>query len=206
MYKLTVSEYLQELANQGFMLGMFLVVAGIVFMLLGVRIFRTLIALSFGGIGYVLGNNLPVSDMMQIVLGIVGAIGMAALSMVATKLAVALLAGGWVGILVFALTTEIGFNEQVVLALSCFAAAAGIALTFILFQEIIAFITSLEGSLLLVSGLATVFSQSPMLWSHIRGMLVGNPVFAPFIIMAGTITGFYLQLADLQTKDTGANV
>jgi len=76
-------------------------------------------------------------------------------------------------------------------------------MTFIMFQEVIALVTSLEGALLLLAGLVVLASHSPSFWNHIRPMLTENSIFAPFILIAVTFSGFYFQISEFVRKKSG---
>ncbi len=52
-------------------------------------------------------------------------------------------------------------------------------------------------------GLIILMNQSPVFWCHMRSLLVGNPVFAPFLVLSGTVIGYYTQIAELQKKHSG---
>jgi len=84
-----------QLANQEAVLGIFLTIAGLAFMLMGLRIFKPLVVLSFGVIGFIIGVSFDASDLLRILLGIViaGVLGLASARFV--KPAVAVLTGCW---------------------------------------------------------------------------------------------------------------
>jgi hypothetical protein len=176
-------------------------------MLMGGRMFRALVAISFGVVGFVIGGLLPVSDLFQIVSSFVLAVGLAIASGFMIKGAVALLAGGWSALAIIGFRAKIGVsNDKVMLLLGGVALAITISLTFIMYREIIAFVTSFEGAILLVSGTIIFCSRAPSLWRSIRELLLDTPIFAPFLLLAVTMTGFYLQLSDLRQKDSGVSV
>lgn len=194
---------LEELSNQDMVLGVFLAGLGIVFMLMGVRMFKGLLAISFGVIGFVLGGSLPGTDIARLSYGLIAAISLAMLSVALTRFALCLLAGGWAGLVALTMAARVGLSDQTCLILAGAAALVAVSLTFIMFYEMVAFTTSLEGALLFSGGLMVFLAQSPTVWVHIRGMLIENLIFGPFLILAGTFTGFYLQLTEIRRKDTG---
>jgi hypothetical protein len=207
MYEISVGTLVENLSNQGMIVGLFLAGAGLAFMLLGIRIFRALVVVSFGVIGFLLGIGLPLSEeLARLGCGLVAATGLAMAAAWAMKPAVAFLAGGWSGFIVMGLMYKVGATDQVAYVLGIFAFIVAISLAYIAFHEIVAFVTSLEGSFLCVGALIVFFSQSPTLWAHLRTMLVNTPTFGAFLILAGTVTGFYLQLADLRNKDMGVSI
>lgn len=186
-------------------LGVFLIGAGLVFMMLGTRIFNVIVVFSFGFVGYLIGRSMPVSESMQWVCALAGAAGLATASTFAVKLSVAVLAGGWSGYLATALALRLGLADPLALAAGGVALILAVSLVFTMYKQIIAFLTSLEGSLLFLGGGIVLLSHVPSLWNELRSLLIENSLFFPFLVLAGTTTGFYLQLADQRQKQAGAS-
>ncbi len=201
----TMIDLVSTMERQELVLGLFLLGVGLVFMLIGVRIFTVLVAVSFGVLGFGLGQMLPVSELLRWVCGFLGAVGLAVASTFVVKLSVAVLAGGWSGYVVALLAARFGLGEQTALILGGLALVAAASLTFVMYAQIIAFVTSLQGALLFLGGLVVILSHSPSFWNYLRGMLIDNPIFGPFLVLAGTVTGFYFQLAEVRRKDTGTS-
>ncbi len=196
----------EELVNQELVVGLFLAVAGLVFMLLGTRVYRGLTALTYGVIGFVLGAGLPLPPVLQLACGFLGALGLAILCTFVVKPCVMLLAGGWATFGALLILDRFGVSLQVTLFGAVAAFAIAISLSIIMHHETVAFVTSLQGALLCIGGLINLVSQTPSVWIHLKSLLLSNPVFGPFLIVAGTITGLCLQLSDLRHKDTGVGV
>ena len=194
---------LDELASKDLVLGLFLIGAGLVFMIMGTRITRSLIALSFGIIGFVLAGCLSKIETTQIIYGLGGAIALASLSTLRIKASVAVLTGSWIGLVAFSVGTYLKFTDQSALIFAVMVGCSAASLAFILFNETIAFVTSLEGAMLFCGGVIVFFSHNSVVWGHIRSMMTDNPIFLPFMIVAGTVTGFYLQLTEVRQKETG---
>jgi len=91
------------------------------------------------------------------------------------------------------------------LAIAGLAFVGAASMSLIMCHEVTAFVLSFEGSLLLIAGLVIFMNREPVLWIHIREMMVGNPIFAPFVLMAGAVTGFYWQTAELRQRDAGTS-
>lgn len=203
MIPLSLPSILDELAHQDLVVGTFLLGTGLMFMIVGVRLSRLLVALSFGVVGFVLGGSIETTDLMRLGLGIVIGVGLSLASLVVVRPGVAVLAGLWFSVLALVVMDELGAEERFALGVALLAFGAAVAMTFITFQEMIAFVTSLEGTFLCIGGLVVFLNQSPGLWTHVRSLMVTNPIFSPFLLLAGTTTGFYLQLAELQKKRVG---
>ncbi len=206
MVPIDLPSLVEALTTQPLGVGLFLSGSGLAFLLLGHRIFRCLVAVSFGAIGYVMGSSLAVSGPMQIVVGLVGGLALTVLSIFFVRGAVAALTGGWCGLITLQFTSELEVTPLVSFAVAFIFFVSAISLTFIVYEEVVAFITSLEGSLLCVGALVIFFSRSPMMWSHLREMLLTNPFFGAFLVLVGTVTGYFYQLSDLRHKRTGMKV
>ncbi len=185
------------------LIGVVLLAFGLVFMLMGVRIFRALVSLSYAALGLFIGLQLPVSYNMQWVCGGVAAVVLALASSFIMKVAVGLLAGGWAGFLVLGLGLRFGLNQMIcqVAGGLVLILVASLALSF--YHQIIAFVTSLEGSFLCLGGLVALLSKVPLVWQDLRSILVDNAIFGPFFVAAGTVIGFYFQSAETRQKESG---
>jgi len=203
MYSIDISYLMETLTTQGMVVGLCMALAGLVFLLMGVRISQALIAASFGFIGFVFGLILPIDGWAQLLVSILCAIGLALASTYVMRCSVAVLSGGWTAFLALQILARMGIHGEVLLALSVMIFLGVVSLSLIMYEEIIAFVTSLEGALLLIGALIIFFSENPTLWSHVRGLLMTSPFFGPFLIIAGTVTGYYLQVAELRHKHTG---
>jgi hypothetical protein len=191
------------LATQEMLLGLFLTGAGLVFMLFGFRVSNALVAISFGVLGFVLCASLPLPEDARLAACFVGALGLGAASTFFVRLSVALLTGFWAS---YAMLLAIGaweIPQSAVLIIVGVSFLCGASMILVAYRETIAFILSLEGTALLIGGMVIFASQTYSLAGHLRHLLVGNPVFAPFVLMAGTITGFYWQLSELRQRDAG---
>jgi len=197
---------LDELASQDLVLGLFLIGAGLVFMIMGIRMSRILITLSFGVIGFVLAGCLSKIETTQILYGLLGSVILAGLSTLRIKASVAVLTGIWIALAAFVIGSHLRLTDQTALFFAATIGCVAASLAFILYNETIAFVTSLEGSMLFAGGLIVFFSHSSVVWDHIRSMMTDNPIFLPFMIVAGTVTGFYLQLTELRQKETGMSM
>lgn len=196
---------IQNLEGLDLLLGMFLLGAGLVFMVLGFHMFKTLVALSFGIIGFSFGCCLPIDVMFQLSLGIALALVLAAASIYFVKMAVATLAGGWTATVTFLVALQMHVRDELTLTLSILVFAAVVSLTFVLYQEIIAAVMSFEGTLLFLSGMVIVLSGNSRLWGYFRALMLDTPLFMFFTLMSGTVIGFYLQVAEMQKKHTGTS-
>ena len=209
MLPISLPSVLDKVAHQEVVVGAFLLGCGLMFMIMGVRLAPLMVALSYGVIGFVVAACTPLPDMAKVMLGLALGGGLAAGSLFVLRPAVIGLAGLWVALAVMTMLGGAGLQDQVVIACAAVGLIGGCSLGVIMKDEAIAFVTSLEGCLLLIGGLVLMVGpflwmvQNPTLWHHLRDLLVNNAIFAPFLVLAGTTTGFYLQLAELQKKRVG---
>ena len=204
MITLNVPFIVDELARQEIVVGGFLLATGLLFMLMGLRLSRMLVALSYGVIGFVLGCSVPAPDEARIAAGMITALGLAGASVCVMRPAVAVLAGSWAGFVTFLLVSRLAaVDDPIALAVGGVVFLAAASITYVMLQEIIALVTSLEGTLLFLGGLIILMNQSPVFWTHMRNLLVSNAVFGPFLVLAGTVIGYYTQVAEQQKKSAG---
>lgn len=194
---------IDELARQEALVGGFLLAVGLTFMLMGVRLSRMVVALSYGVIGFVLGGSVPGPDEARIAAGMIVALGLGFAGLWLTRPAVAVLAGFWAAVAAFLLAGNLAADTQIALAAAAVIFVGAASLAFVVHKEVIALVTSLEGTLLFIGGLVIVLNQSPVLWCHMRSLFVSNTVFAPFLVMSGTVIGFYTQIAEHEKKQAG---
>ena len=206
MGSFTLTSLLDELARQEVVVGLFLMGAGLVFLLMGRQMFQILVAISFGVVGFVLGGLVPIAPDLSLMCCLGGAVLLAGLSMLLTKVAVGALAGGWAGVSTLGMLSSFDLPDEVLYAVCAVAVALAVSLTLIMFQEMIVAVTSFEGAILVLSGGVVFSNQYPMFWRNIRDLLVNTPIFVPFLVIAITVTGFFLQLSQLRQKDSGMSV
>jgi hypothetical protein len=190
------------LGGQGPTLSLVLLTVGVIFMLMGLRIYTALIVASFGVVGFFLGRLVPVEGWLNWLCAGGAAIVFAALSVYMMRAAVAILAGGWAGVATAALTQPV-VGQQLSLIAGGVAMVTALSLTFVLFEQLVAFVTSLEGSVLVVCGLTLLLGQNTAT-SHLIDDAIGKSgYFAAFLIGGGTVIGYYAQMAESQKKKAG---
>ena len=204
MFSISLPGAVDELARQEPMIGVFLLGIGLLFILMGLRLSRMLVGLSYGVIGFVVGASLPSPGIeARIGLGLGIALVLALSSLWVPRPSIAVLSGLWAAVGGMLLAVSLGMDTLGIFSLGAVLFAAGASLAFVLSQEMVALITSLEGTILFVGGLIVVANQCPALASHLRNLIVTNSIFGPFLLLAGTVIGFYTQIAELQKKQTG---
>jgi hypothetical protein len=203
MLPFTLSSVVDEVARQESLVGVFLGVMGLVFIIMGIRMSRLLVALSFGVVGFVLGACLAGPTPSRVALGLVAGVTLCGVSLCTKRPAVAVLAGLWAAMVAMVFLDQLRAGTEVTLLAAAAVFIGAASLAFVSFSEMTALVTSLEGTLLFLGGLMILCNQQSSIWSHLRDLLVSNPIFAPFLLIAGTVAGFYTQMAELQKKQTG---
>jgi len=196
---------LQNLEAQEPVLGVLLLGAGLVFLIMGARIFRILMALSLLCIGFAIGGQLPLEPGWALAAGAVAGIGLAVLSKYFVRLGVALLAGGWLAAATLVVAENLGADPLIAAILGGFAFLAAVSLVFVLYFEVIAAVMSLEGTVLLLSGMVVCLSHYSGAWPRLRSVFVETPVLVGFLLLAGTVTGYYTQIAERQKRQVGTS-
>ena len=58
---------------------------------------------------------------------------------------------------------------------------------------------------LFLSGLVIFLSHHSGVWGLFRALMLDTPFFMGFIVLSGTVIGFYLQIAEMQKKQAGTS-
>ncbi len=203
MVRFDIAALLDELSNQEAFLGLFLLGAGLVFMILGSQMFKPLLGISLGVVGFVIGGLLPLHDMTRWLSSFGLATALAVIGLYYYRMALAVLCGSWAGLAVIAFLSPFELRYELVLILAGIACTVAVSLTSIMHDESLAWVTSLEGAILGLSGLVVFAGHSGNAWNHMRRLLVQTPLFVPFLVLAVTVTGFYLQMSLMRQKQSG---
>lgn len=184
--------------------GILLLGAGLVFVILGVKLYKALVPISFAAVGLVIGIHVPVSgEIAQWACGIVLAAILGIGSSYVDKLAVALLAGGWTGVFAASLAVTFGIQQSLSLAIGAVFLFAVASLALPLYRQVIAYVTSLQGAMLTIGGLIAVLHAFPKFWAGMRGIVAESSYVAPFFVVSLTIMGYYLQSAETRQIESG---
>ena len=185
-------------------LGLLFIAIGLILMLLGWRFSRSLIALSLliggGAAGAQFLQDVP---SLQMALILASATGCCALGIRFPRVGAAILTGGWAAFALSAALERIqaGTGLTAIAVAAAFFATA--AISFAVFRESVAFVTSLEGSLVFLTGGFILLAGAPAWWFLIREVIERNPVFLPFLVLTGTVTGYHIQTGDMRAGQLG---
>lgn len=188
-------------------IGLFLALAGGLFMFLGLRISRVAILLTgalFGLVGWMVLTN-----MVKLEAGLsIAALGglvilLAGLSQLSLRISTAVFGGVMAALAAGSLVSWARLSTDLAIIVAIVTAISVAATTFVLFEHVIIFLTSFEGALLFVGGVAIMLNASGSLFSEFRDASLTNPFFIPLTLIAPTVIGFCLQLASFREKDAG---
>jgi hypothetical protein len=202
---ITLRSLLESVEYQDPALGVLFAGLGLIFLLIGARVFKVLMALSFACIGFGLGRSLPLDPVWAVIAGVVAGVGLAVASRFFVKTGVAVLAGGWFAAVIIAIADSLRADPTIALAAGGLAFLVAVSLVFVLYFEVIAAVMSLEGTILLFSGVLVLVSHYSGMWYRLRSMLLEMPALVVFLVVAGTVTGYYMQIAERQKKQVGTS-
>ena len=151
MRSIDMAVMLDVLARQDVLLGVFSAGAGLVFMMLGFRLSRPLVAISFGILGFVLGSLVPAAEPIRLAFGLIGAVGLGAASTYYVRMSVTVLGGAWAGYLAMLTAGYCEMPAGIQLAIGAVVFGVGVSLAAIARREMTAFVLSFEGSLLVLA-------------------------------------------------------
>jgi hypothetical protein len=184
--------------------GVIFIVVGLVYVLLGWRIFKVLLILNCAGFGATLGAELGwavfgESLFWPLVLGLVGGVALGAAAGSLFRLAATLcaaLVGGFVG-------AHLAGLFSIAPDMHLVGAVAGALLTgslvFVAFEHIVIVVLSFQGGVMAVAGMVLATSQETGFLRYFHEMATRSSLVAPFCIIALTVIGTSLQLGGLRS-------
>jgi hypothetical protein len=198
----SINDMVLNCEQQHVAVGILLLAVGLVFMILGVKLYRALIPISFAAVGFAIGVNVPLSEIGQWACAGVCAVVLGVLSSYVTRLSVALLAGGWTGMFAASLAVTFGLQPLISLGIGAVFLVAVASLALSLYNQLIAYVTSLQGAILTVGGIVA-FLHHFAFWFSLRSIFVEYTFVPPFFVASLTVMGFYLQLAETRQLESG---
>ncbi|HAU37438.1 MAG TPA: hypothetical protein DCX07_06930 [Phycisphaerales bacterium] len=195
------AEFMSFLTSMGVIQGFLLIAVGVVYLLTGWKIFKTLVVVNAAVLGayggYIFGGNFQ-GENMPVFGAIAGALLVAVLAWPLMKYAVSLmggLAGAFVGYGIWAHAAA-AFGRPG----HEFAWAGGLIglitmglLAFVIFRFVITVFTALQGSAMMVSGLIAVALKVQSLSPRVMSALSGNKMLLHLLILAPAVVGFVYQ-------------
>ena len=192
-----------------------LLVAGVVYMLWGLKIFRSLVTLNLAALGFALGSAAATmlaeshqgdTHLWWLYGGLIGAVVLGALAWPMMKFAVALMgaaAGAFAG---YHLWQYIAImqSHQDWLRYNWAGGLAGLllvgTLTLVLFRFVIMLFTSLQGAVLAMAGSAALVLHNDSWRDAARDHLLHDRHLLPLLVIGTTLVGFLFQAISLARK------
>ena len=186
------------------LIGIPLCAAGAALVLAGWRLWWLASVVSLGLVGAVVGQVVSGADGFSLTWGGGGAVLFALAGAVRVRHSATVLGGAVGAGMGLLLLNSIGLAgwPQVVGGVIAFAGAA--AWSFANRQRVVVVITSLEGGVLLASGVAAMITEVPMLHSYFRSMTISSPFMVLFFVLVPTVIGVTLQQADANRSSSKA--
>lgn len=200
----TTQQYVEYLLTLGVLQSVLLLATGLVYLLQGWRIFKALVIVNAAVLGAMLGfkiGSLIGAPNLPLILGIAVAVLLAVLSWPLMKFAVSLMgaiAGSLLGYGLWMYCASAMGKPH----LESYAWAGGLIglitlglLAFVIFRVVIMAFTSLQGSLLTVTGMLGLLMESQRLRETLQDELVQNVHLLPMLILLPAIIGMVFQNA-----------
>jgi len=199
----TVQDWLNWVWQREPIVGLWLILIGLALMLIGWRIFKLVVVVTFALFGAWLAGQWTANVWINGVLAVLGAVGLGLVSWPLMKYAVAVLGGAAGALVLVWLVAKVTSQTAAILIAAGAGFAALAALSAVMFTHVVIFVTSLQGGLLIATGLAVAARFSSTLFAHVQALAQQNWLFLPLLIVTPTVVGVCLQLADLQRKESG---
>lgn len=183
----------------GFILG----AVGVVFFAYGCRLGKLLLTITCVLVGVATAILLTHGPGQAVLAAVAGAALATLVALRMTRVALALVTGAWAGALMLGACARGGMVTEMSLLIASIVFCATVAIAFASFRQCMIFVTSLQGTMLLLAALFIVVAGTSSWWPFLRDALTNNPIFLPFCLVAGTVSGYYIQLAEWQERDSG---
>lgn len=197
------TEWLSVLNGLDPAVGMILAVAGLVFVLIGWRVYQAIIVINIAALGALGGSivgGLMFQDswVMQVVCAVAGAVVLGGMAVPMFKVATVLCAsliGGYLGAVV---SSGFSASGDVHLAGGLVGMGVAASLVFIVFEHLMITVISFQGALMTVAGVLAASNQQASWLRHFRDMASRSDFMIVFTVFALTVIGICVQLAGMR--------
>ena len=180
------------------MLGVPLLAAGAGLMIFGWRLSRVCVAVTFAVVGYCAGFMLWGHTEGQQAYPWFAAGGLALISFAPVAWGIALAGGLGAAALMFGVLKDFGLLGPALWVASGVVLFAGTALSAIQRRYVVIVLSSLEGSVLLLSGLTAMAISSASVYNTVKGMAGSSWIVAPFMLLVPAVVSFFYQVSDVR--------
>ena len=203
------AEFVQSLTGLSALPAVLLLASGLVYLLQGWKVFKILIVINAAILGAFLGQHLGTllqGENMPLFCGLAGALLLAALAWPLMKFALSLmggLAGSFLGYGMWHYAANVlgkpHLNEYAWAGALIGLITLGL-LSFLIFKLVVMIFTSLQGSIMTVSGILALLLKYPPLHEELRAALTHNMHLLPLLMVVPAVIGFAFQNAAVAQK------
>lgn len=205
------SEYLQHLTGMETVMAVGLMAAGLVFLLLGWKVFKFWVVIDAGFMGWLLGDHLGGlahggEGSMPLYGAIAGALLMMILSWPLMKWAVSVmgaLAGGQLGYSAWLYITAVAGHQDVAQHAWAGALLGMITLgllAFVMLRYVVIISTSFQGSMMFISGTLGIVMRYEPFRAKLQPALTGTIHVMPLLIVLTAVIGLAVQMTESKPK------
>ena len=204
----TQAQFIQSLDEMGTLQGLLLLAAGLVYMLYGWKVFKTLVIVNAGLVGLIVGHYLGSlgSGSMRWFGAIAGAVLLAALAWPLMKYAVSVMgaiAGGVLGYGAWS-AIAVSLGRQDLIPYAWAGAVMGLIalglMAFVILQMTVIIFTSLQGAIMAVGGLLSMLMKHETIRQRLVDSFADNPALLPLLYAVPALIGWALQYATILKK------
>lgn len=182
--------------NMGPGLAAVLILAGVVYLLFGFAMFKTLVMLNAAAVGAVAGALIGTRTNATLPAAIIGGLVAAAITWPLMKYAVAVMGGTFGALLAATIWRAVGLEPSYTWAGALTGLVGGGLLCFILFRGCVMMYTSLQGALMLILGLLGLLFKYQELAPNIGKYMALKPFLLPMCIFVPALAGLMYQQAN----------
>lgn len=175
-----------------------LMIFGVVLMILGWRMWRVCVVLSFGLLGALVTLKLASGSKHELTLAAVVGLVAAAISFKPAKWAVGALGGLLgAGLLLYALS-EAELSPLTTWSLAAGGLVAGAAYSCLHRQHMVVLVTSFLGAAMLMSGIAAMCLNSSSITGTFNSMASYSNIVVPFVMLVPTVVACFYQISEMR--------
>ncbi len=191
-------EWLSLLKQASPMLGIPLLAAGAGLMIFGWRLSRVCVALTFAVVGYLAGHMIWGHVEGQQSMPWIAAAGLALVALAPVSWGIALAGGLGASALLFGALKGFGLTGPALWVAAGVVLFGATALSAIQRRYVVIVLSSLEGSILMLSGLTAMAISSGAVYNTVKGMASSSGIVAPFMLLVPTVVSFFYQVSDVR--------
>ncbi|MCC7292166.1 MAG: hypothetical protein IT449_08925 [Phycisphaerales bacterium] len=199
----SVSDWAAFLHSCDALTGIPFIFAGGALMALGWRMWKFCVVITFTLIGMAVGVGLAEAPQQQVTYGLCGAVVLGLASFPPVQHSISLLGGLLGGALLHGMLEAFGLEGVALWVSTGLVVMVVTPLCAINRKQVIILITSFQGAVMLVSGLAILAHSEPMFRGTYEEMAEYSAIVTPFVLLVPTVMSIFLQMADVRQKERG---